>query len=345
MASLKNIVAGRNVISSNSAIENNIETGQVSMLVPHSTTVTDHQSINQTWSSPNTTGTVIIEMWGASGSAANGTCCGMALPGNSAAYSKKTFSLGGNTLNISTTMGVSCVNSDCCYKGVSGPSCLCYCLGSTNGTMCAGGGRGGVWWCINGNTSFVCCAIQANYCHTLMCNLPAPYNIWSECTNSPSTGAGCGMVCNITALSDIPTASGGDINCPGGISCTLHTLCNGNCCHYNITYFSETSAGLHSEKGVMLTYSVEYDNIHHGLAGAGPWDILANYSTVARETIGSPLTTCYGASWYCHCNSWYQYPQLLPHGLGAPAHHNYHDGTTWGIRGGSGAVKITYRGS
>ena len=91
MASLKNIVAGRNVVSSNSAIENNIETGQVSMLVPHSTTVTDHHSLNQTWSSPNTTGTVIIEMWGASGSAANGTCCGMALPGNSAAYTKKTF--------------------------------------------------------------------------------------------------------------------------------------------------------------------------------------------------------------------------------------------------------------
>lgn len=343
MASLKNIVSGRNIISNNAALENNLETGQVSMLVPHSSHHgTTHQSINQIWSSPNTTGTVIIEIWGASGSSPNGACCGASLPGNSGAYSKKTFSLGGNTLNLSTTLGTSCTNSECCYKGVSLPTCLCYCLGSANGTMCAGGGRGGVWWCIDGSTSFVCCAAQANYCHTLYADLPKPY--FQGSFGAPHDG--CGMVCNITVAGDIPTASGGDINCPGGISCTLNTLCQGTCCHYNYFYFQESSAGVHAEKGVMLAYGFEYDNMHHPLGGAGPHELLSNYSAVSREPIGSPMAFCYGSAWICHCNQNNNtYSQFLPHGIGGPAIVNVHSGTTWGIRGGSGAVKVTYRGS
>jgi hypothetical protein len=342
MASLKNIVAARNVISNDTAIETNYEPGQISMLVPHSSQHgTTHQSITQAWSSPNTTGTVIVEVWGASGSSPNGSCCGVSLPGNSGAYSKKTFSLGGNTLHLSTTLGTSCTNSDCCFKGTSLPTCLCYCLGSTNGTMCAGGGRGGVWWCIDGSTSFICCAAQANYCHTLMSALPLPYN-----PGSFSDHAGCGMVCNITVAGDIPTSSGGDINCPGGISCTLNTLCQGNCCNHNFLYFSETSAGLHSEKGVMLAVAYHYDSAHHEVGGAGPWELLAHYQEVAREPIGSPLTSCVGENHYCPCTQNNNlYAQFLPHGLGGPAITNIHGGITWGIRGGSGAEKITYRGS
>ena len=84
MASLSSIVSSRNIIHSNNLSETNIETGIISMLIPHSTQYTDHQSLTRSYSSPNVTGTVTVEIWGASGSAPGQRCCGLSIPGNPA---------------------------------------------------------------------------------------------------------------------------------------------------------------------------------------------------------------------------------------------------------------------
>ena len=345
MASLKTIVASRNIISKETAIEDNLETGQVFMLIPHSTCHLDHASVNQTWSSPNTTGTVVVEAWGAGGSAPNGACCGSSLPGNSPAYTKKTFTLNSQTLQITTTLGLSCNNSANCYKGESGPTCICYVLGSNNGTMCAGGGRGGVWWCIDGSTSFTCCAATANYCHTLFADLTYPYKLQNVGGSTAPTGEGCGIVCNVRCATDIPTASGGDINCPGTISCTLQTCCNSMHCMCQYYFFQPTSAGRFGENGVMLQYSANMYGPNHGCGASMHLDLLRQLSIASRAPSGMPVGTCYGPV-ICNChdgvNRWQQF---LPHGIGAPPVAVRDSGTTYSPRGGPGTVRITYRGT
>lgn len=348
MASLSSIVTSRNVVHQNLLKETNIETGVVSVFIPHSTQYTDHHSLTRTWSSPNVTGTVVVELWGASGSAPGLHRCGLSIPGNPGAYSKKTFILNGNTLHFSTNIGVACNNEEVSfsggnsYKGTSGPTCLCWCLGSANGTVCAGGGRGGVGWCSDGSTTTFCCAIQANYCHTNFCDLPRPY-YHEDITGG--NGQGCGMICNILVASDPATASGGDLNLSGGISCSLFGMCN-QCCKIPNVHFVKTSPYRFSKKGVMLINQHDECNMRYNFGGEGPSDLLQMLGFAGRTPSPGPLFNCWGATRVCGCNSAaMRYQDVMPYGVPANASGSQNDAYNYGARGGPGAVKIVYRGT
>ena len=349
MASLSSIVSSRNIIHSNNLSETNIETGIISMLIPHSTQYTDHQSLTRAYSSPNVTGTVTVEIWGASGSAPGQRCCGLSIPGNPGAYSRKTFTLNGNTLNLSTTIGVACTEEQLCYKGTSGPTCLCWCLGSANGTMCAGGGRGGVWWCSDGSRTTFCCAVEANHCSTPFGNLGWPYIPHNRSAATACTGlydgAGCGMICNIKVAGDIPTASGGDLNVSGGISCALFGMCN-QCCNIPNVFFVKTSPYRFSKEGAMLVNQHDECNMRYNFGGAGPSDLLSVLGFAGRTPTAGPLFNCWGATKNCGCNSAaMRFQDIMPYGVPANAGSTQHEGYTYGNRGGPGAVKVVYRGT
>ena len=343
MASLSSIVTSRNVIHHNVLEETNIETGIISMLIPHSTQYTDHHSLTRSYSSPNVTGTVTVEIWGASGSAAGQRCCGLSIPGNPGAYSRKTFTLNGNTLNFTTTIGVACTEENLCYKGTSGPTCLCWCLGSANGTMCAGGGRGGVWWCSDGSRTTFCCAIEALHCHTIFSDLPHPYN---PGRTGATDGAGCGMICNIKVAGDIPTASGGDLNLSGGISCSLFGQCN-QCCNISNIYFVKTSPYRFSKEGAMIVNQQDECNMRYNFGGGGPSDLLHVLGFAGRVPTPGPLFNCWGATRNCGCNSTAnRFQDIMPYGVPANAGGaSQESGYSYGNRGGPGAVKVVYRGT
>ena len=203
--------------------ETNLETGKIYTYVSGKTYET--LRCNFCWSAPSA-GTVTVEIWGAGGSGARQCCCGIGIPGNAGAYSKKTYTTAADGY-ICGILGVSCGNANSlCFRGCSTATCIQLCSG-TGGTctcMCAMGGRGGWVRCNPGSGSNFCCLGN-------QFSLPK--------TNIG--GGGCGIVCNYE-VNSTAIAYGGDVNIEGAISCAHFYHCNGSCnCSTYMFYLNLTS--------------------------------------------------------------------------------------------------------
>ena len=102
------------------------------------------------WTAP-TTGTAVVELWGAQGSGSMECCCaGGGIPGNSGAYTKKTVCVTGGSSYICGWVGCAPYGSPICYAGQSGCSIACFFNTSNNVILCASGGYGGYNMCSTG---------------------------------------------------------------------------------------------------------------------------------------------------------------------------------------------------
>lgn len=272
---------------------------------------------NFCWSSPGN-GTAVIEIWGASGSAARMCCCGFGISGNPGAYAKKTVTVTGSS-RVCGNVGVSCGNaSQICFRGCSCNTGVCI-QAATNSCMCAEGGRGGLSVCVD-SSSVYCCFRTLGFCAT-------------------STGTGCGIICNVGSGFFLPSAYGGDVNCAGQFSCLVLGHCSPSCwtCH---THYVKTSAGAFGE--CPATISANNDTTL-SLTGFAVDPFLQNLAGLSKSpTYGSHYKYCWTSTQYCGCYESQGCQPFLPTGVpavGATPCANVRDN---GLRGGHGAVRIRY---
>jgi hypothetical protein len=298
--------------------ETNLELGDTFVFAPN-----HYVSGNKlfTWTAP-ASGTAVIEIWGASGSGGRMCCCGGGIPGNPGAYSKKTITVS-NGSTVTGNIGQSCANPTLCYRGRSENTCICY-VAATSGTVCAQGGHGGHALCQSG-TSMYCCFIAQGFCFT-------------NCGSS-----GCGWICNYggpnSAVGAI--ATGGDINRPGGFSCTCFAQCSPNFCNY---YFhTAVSPGFHSKCGSVISFSPTNDSTHRGVDYNSFMSAISALSS--SPSGGQPWSSCWSGNLPCGCydsvSCWGALPVGIPGLSGFPCS-SVRDS---GLRGGPGAVRIQFIGS
>ena len=299
--------------------ETNLEAGQTFLFVPNHYT---SGITTFTWTA-TASGTAIIEIWGASGSGGRMCCCGGGIPGNPGAYAKKTVTVS-NGSTVCGTVGLACANDTLCYRGKSENTCICY-NAATAGVMCAEGGYGGYALCNTAALSPYCCFVSAGFCNTL-------------------SGSGCGWICNRAGPNAVvaAVATGGDVNCPGGISCACFSLCDGsNHCYFH--QFVATSPGIFSKEGSYFTFQASHDRGNYGVDYHG---VIAGLNSLsASPRMGRPHTACWSGSRPCGCYDSAGCFATLPYGVpgvsGAPCS-SVRDN---GLRGGPGAVRIQFIGS
>tara|TARA_B110000285_G_scaffold203005_1_gene238765 strand:- start:6325 stop:7302 length:978 start_codon:yes stop_codon:yes gene_type:complete len=307
--------------------EVNIEKGEVYYFNPGvyaSTEAVDYRK-EVAWSAPRN-GTVIVEIWGASGSGAKECCCGGGVPGNPGAYSRRTLSVNTND-TIAGTMGMSCGNTDVqFYRGRSTPTCICYVTSSTDGTMCADGGIGGCSFNGSSGNSHYCCFVANSFC------------------NTQYGSTGCGLVCNRKVDADIALATGGDINCSGGFSCTTYYHCN-SCCSCSIDHHVKTSPGVFANDGGTITYKTEADRGYSQVSGASYHPFVSALNSLSRQPgMGQPVSFCWSGGEACGCYDISGCKAYLPHGIPGPSGTPCDNVRDHGLRGGHGAVRIKFIG-
>ena len=325
MASLKNLLQ-KTVIDGGA--ESNLEKGRIYAYEPGSdqgVNFWNGGSGNFCWASPGT-GTVTVEIWGASGSASRMCCCGAGLPGNPGAYSKKTFNVNSASCIIGCT-GLSCGNpSTLCFRGCSAPTMLCWVGASgTNGCMCAQGGMSGLSVCIS-SSSIYCCFIACGMCFTLQ------------------GSDGCGWICNYGSVYNfIPCGYGGDVNCCGGISKVFFGHCN-SCCWCCNEYRVRTSPGIFAEQGGEVAFNFDMHE-QGGSVVSGPY-MLALSSMSRQPPQGMPYTSCWSSGGTsCGCYEYFGCHAYLGVGIPGPGVTPCSGVRDVGMRGGHGAVRIKYQGT
>ena len=263
--------------------ETNLEKGRIYVYNPG--TAFGSFAFNFCWCAP-CNGLAIIEMWGASGSGALMCCCGGGLPGNAAAYTRKTICVQTGCY-ICGQPGRACTNaSGLCFRGCGDASGLCWfgrdSCGNSNGCMCAQGGRGGVSFCSTG-TSMYCCFYANGFCATKTLN------------------ENCGTVCNQCTGGWIGCGYGGDVNCCGGISCVSYFGCYPEC----ICLFQQhvaISPGIISNEGAVITFNTENNNEFANWSGQGHYQKMSALNAASRwPSYGAPFASCWGMSGNCGC--------------------------------------------
>ena len=195
------------------------------------------------WCAPGS-GSVTLEVWGAGGSGARMCCCGMGVPGNSGAYSKKQFNVTQGIITCGTA-GRSCGNSDAlCFRGCSEATQVCWRSSDSGATgcICSQGGRGGITFCTTGASPY-CCFAANGFCATKLDN------------------ENCGLICNKCSGSFEANAYGGDLNKPGTVSCSLFAECYANNTACGYTYHIAMPPGVLSKESSMITFSPEADSV------------------------------------------------------------------------------------
>lgn len=278
------------------------------------------------WSAPSN-GIAIVEIWGASGSGGRMCCCGAGIPGNPGAYSRKQLVVSqGNT--ITGNMGISCGQTQLQCRGRSTPTCICFITSSLNGNMCADGGIGGIAFCGGGGNPHFCCFTSNSFCF-----------------DQTGFGAGCGLICNYRNSSDIAISSGGDVNCPGGFSCTSFYHCN-SCCNCSMYQHVKTSPGIFAENGGVITFTYDSGSDYSNPAGSNYHPFISALNALSRQpSMGQPASWCWTGARACSCYESHGCFPYLPHGIpgvSAMACDNVRDD---GIRGGHGAIRIKFIGS
>lgn len=318
MASLSTILSNKGNSIEFPVGETNLEAGSTFVFVPNHTT----GGINTfTWTAP-ASGTAIIEVWGASGSGARMCCCGGGIPGNPGAYAKKTITVS-NGSTISGNVGRSCANVNMCYRGRSENTCICY-VAATTGAVCAEGGFGGHSICHTGASTY-CCFRAIGFC----------------ATNCGS--AGCGWICNYGGPnSALPaTATGGDINRSGGISCVCFSVCDMNYCYHHFN--TAISPGVFAKEEARFTFQPSVSEQNFGVDFAS---FIAGLNSVTNSPrMGHPFFSCYTGSKPCGCYDSAGCFGVLPYGVPGLSAFSCADVRDNGLRGGPGAVRIQFIGS
>jgi hypothetical protein len=279
------------------------------------------------------TGKVILDVWGAGGSGAKMCCCGMGLPGNPGAWSRKCICVNAGD-RITGHIGKSCNNADTlCFRGCSEATCVCW-LGrnprtgsAIDGCICAEGGRGGTTWCTPGGVPWRCFACNG-YCAT---------NYSNEC---------CGLICNYgtaTGIAGCATSYGGDINKNGGFSCTTMWTGYGNCpcsTHYHIA----VPPGMFACEGAVVSFGTEADNGFSEWSGMGFHQFSQAINALSRQpSRGIPWTACYSQhTRACGCYDVQGCMPFFPPGVGGMAATPCGDVRSTAWRGGLGLVRINF---
>jgi len=213
----------------------------------------------------------------------------------------------------------------------------CYACGTTNGCICAQGGKGGISYCID-DKSVYSCWITNNFCGS---KIGAQHNM---CDTARSA---CGMICNYQpydagSTSFLACGYGGDVNCCGGWSCVNFNQCLPNCfCGFQ--YHVPTAAGVFAEEGLTMSYTTESDG-----SGLSQWSgqALMNQINAVANASRAPgylaNFTCWNNNHGCGCYEMQGCTQYMPYGVpGSPP------SPCGGVRdhagrGGMGAVRIKY---
>lgn len=303
--------------------EINLDEGRVYMFSGGDTGVIGCQFC---WKPPGT-GTATIEIWGAAGSGSNMCCCGIGLPGNPGAYSKRTINVTTSSF-VSGNVGCSTGGQVLCFRGCASPTMITICGGSagTCSCMCAQGGMSGYAICSTISGSPRACFAACNFCTT-------------------DLSSGTGIVCNIgSSFTFLPQAFGGEYNCGGGFSCLYIGSCDTsawNCFAANVTL----PAGILSttQQSVCVPYT---NGTGSPFGGAGTDNYYTALATLGRSpTQGGIYRKCWASSQYCGCYESQSCVLMLPAaipGLGSTPCSSVRDG---GQRGGTGKVKIRYVGT
>lgn len=278
------------------------------------------------WTSPGT-GTAVIELWGSGGTPGTVCCCyGGGIPGNPGAYSRRTVSVTG-TSYVCGFLGCSARSASTCWEGQSGCSVAClFNITASNCLMRSQGGWGGLVLCSTGTAPW-CCLIGGGYGYC----------------NTQFSGA-CGIICNTSSFfgSTTACACGGDTNIDGGISCVIYTDCCG------AYYPGSERFAMAIPAGIFSTVAGN-QVIVHGDGGCSCYvsgcmtNRRPNYQMALAGLSGSSMGnySCWSSNTNCSCyNSEGNHP-VAPALGGIPAF-VCGGGQGYGVRGGHGAVKITF---
>ena len=318
MASLKSLL-GSKQDAFVSVTEENLEKGRIYVYTPGT-------NYSRLWCGfcfhPDTSGTAVVEVWGAGGSGAEMCCCGFGTPGNAGAYVRKTVSMAPGDF-ICGYIGQSCGNATAlCFRGCSEATQVRFCLGGSETCVCAEGGKGGLTYCST-SPSYYCCYRANGFCVTRTDN------------------DNCGIVCNHCNGSWIACAYGGDVNCPGKISCVSAFGCYPSCVCMFIDHVP-TPAGMFSKEGAMMSYTRENDNDFAQWSGSGHHQHLGVLGSGRFPRGGIPFATCWGASKACGCYENDGCVTVMPIGTGGRGPNHCRGGRDHAIRGGHGGVRIRF---
>lgn len=276
------------------------------------------------WTAPSA-GCVTLELWGAGGSGGRMCCCGAGIPGNPGAYSKRSFAVA-TGCKICGSVGFSCGNADgLCFRGCSEPTQACWFSTSTNGCMCAQGGRGGTSYCTTGTAPF-CCFLAGSFCGTQL------------------GGTGCGIICNYGPGTGgcCAQAYGGDVNCFGGFSCTSFFGCLPQC-PCSTQYHVATPPGKFGTGGAVITYTMDQDNAAENWSGTGLNGIFPGLGIASKSpSQGFMNHNCWTGGRSCGCQESNGCIPFMPPGFPGYAGRGCPDVRDVGGRGGHGAVRIRF---
>ena len=327
MASLSSIITKYSEVDID---EQNLEKGQITLYAPGTTASKYCNNVHHRFCAA---GTAVIEVWGASGSGSEMCCCGIGLPGNPGAYLKRTVRVDSGTFACIDT-GLSCGNANTlCFRGCSEPTTMFIC--SPNGTltgpqgnavctcMCAEGGMSGMHLCMENCSPFTRYA-GCNYCTTQVGNV------------------GCGIVCNFGSdYNWLPSAYGGDVNCPGEFSCLYVGACN-QCCYDCHKAYIRTSPGIWSDEPQTIVHHYPCTD-WRPMRNDGFSHYMAQMNGMARmPTAASPFWYCYNSSSYCGCYNYQGCQAVVTHGIPGYGGLTCTSVQDKGGRGGNGAVKIRF---
>lgn len=306
--------------------ESNLETGRIFAYQP-GTANTHFPSGCFKWNSPGT-GTVLLEIWGASGSSSRLCCCGVGLPGNPGAYSSRSFSVTSGCF-ICGCVGFSCrSHSTLNFHGCSNPTMVCWSGSGTTGCMCAEGGAAGCSIDFSSGSNY-CCYVAQGFCNT-------------------NLGTGCGIICNRISSTFIPSGYGGTTNLSGGFSCMTLLHCN-PCCFCCIMWHVTTSPRVFSTNGAVISH--KYDNGSGAMWGASSTGgtlgnfIFSLHAASRDPNMGVPYKACWSGDTFCSCYEAQGCVPLMPYGVPGPGVFTVPNVRDVGQRGGYGLVRITYNGT
>ena len=324
MASLKTLTATKRS-DFPQVTETNVEAGQIFHFSMGANFEVFHNGI---CFKPCQSGTAIIELWGAGGSAAQMCCCGFGLPGNPGAYARKTVVLSCCGY-ICGQVGNSCGNSSAlCFRGCSDATGVTYYpigTGAGQGCVCAQGGRGGISYCSTGTNAY-CCFLSGSFYSTI------------------GLDGNCGIVCNKCCSGGWCAQSyGGDLNCPGGFSCVSFLGASGSSCPCQSNVHVQGPAGYFSKCGVVVSYNSDDGNGFANWSGQGRGQYAQALAAASRwPQMGAQMATCWGFSGNCGCYENEGCQHLLPPGFPGGIPHPCPGVRDHAQRGGMGAIRIKW---
>lgn len=316
MANLSTLIQARTTAGSEP--ETNLADGSIIWFTHNSTDGSAFPCYVQ-WNAPST-GRIIVEIWGAAGSAGRTCCCGAGMPGNPGAYAKRETTVSGGTC-VCFCIGMPCSSPDN-NMNCSNATMLCVSNNSTAAAfcMCAQGGAGGYAYCISGS-SMACCFVSGqSLCNTL--------------------SSGCGWVCNTCSGRHNAQAYGGTINCPGGYSKKYFGHCNPCCvnCYYDLV---KTSAGVFGTEPSELRVQHDWCKMCCGAGEVVPM-INAVAAASKQPQQGGHLQGSWFSTTYCGCYETHMCQTMYQVGVPAPSTAMRDNARAQGSKGGAGAVKINF---